>query len=184
MMQIIAEVKTHSPFGHESSKTWDELFEIANDVGDIISVHTDPRWHGSFELIKKARALTKKPILAKGIHANDSEVEQAVDAGADYVLVVGRVPGVHLVKSLIEPNSLEELGNLPPDVKAVWNSRDLSSGGLKNETFTQARQLFPGWLVQASNIAAITDINPEAEAILVGTHLAELAQYRDSIKNL
>ena len=65
--QIIAEVKTQSPFGFRSDKNRDELFAVANQIGDIISIHTDPRWGGSFELVKKARALTKKPILAKGI---------------------------------------------------------------------------------------------------------------------
>ena len=88
---IITEVKTQSPFGWESDKTWDELFAIANDIGDILSVHTDARWGGSFDLIRKARAMTDKPILAKGIHATDDDVQQAIDAGADFVLVVVRV---------------------------------------------------------------------------------------------
>jgi indole-3-glycerol phosphate synthase len=52
-MQIIAEVKTHSPFGFESSKSWDELFDIANQFGDIISIHTEKPSHGSIDLIKK-----------------------------------------------------------------------------------------------------------------------------------
>lgn len=174
-MQIIAEVKTHSPFGWQSPQSWDELFAIAESVGDIISVHTDPRWHGSFELIKKARALTTKPILAKGIHASDQDVQAALDAGADYVLVVGRIPDSHLDKCFIEPNSLAELLTLPAGTKAVWNSRDLKTGGLKSETFAQARQAFPEWLCQASNIASLADVNPKADAILVGTHLAKLA---------
>ena len=71
-IEIIAEVKTQSPFGYKSDKSWDELFEVANKVGDIISIHTDRRWGGSFELLQKARSLTNKPILAKGIHKNDA----------------------------------------------------------------------------------------------------------------
>lgn len=175
-MQIIAEVKTHSPFGWSSQKNWEELFAIANDFGDIVSIHTDPRWHGSFELIRKARQLTRKPILAKGVHASDNDIIKALAAGADYVLVVGRVPDVHLDKCLIEPNSLQELRELPADVKAVWNSRDLETGGLKDETFAQARQQFSGWLCQASNLQSANDINPRADAILVGTHMPELAK--------
>ncbi len=65
-IQIIAEVKIQSPFGFKSEKSWDELFVIAEKAGDIISIHTDARWGGSFELIKKAKSLTKKQILAKG----------------------------------------------------------------------------------------------------------------------
>jgi indole-3-glycerol phosphate synthase len=171
-MQLIAEVKTHSPFGWQSTKSWDELFEIAEKIGDIISIHTDPRWHGSFDLIKKARSRTTKPILAKGIHATDEEIQSAVDAGADYILVVGRIPKIHVEKCLIEPYTLEELAKVPVDIKAVWNSRDLATGGLKSETFSDARKVFKGWLCQASNVASINDIDQRADAVLIGTHLS------------
>ncbi len=168
---IIAEVKTGSPFGFKSDKSWDELFAIAEKAGDIISIHTDPRWGGSFDLVRKAKALTTKPILAKGIHESDYLVQQAIDAGADHVLVVGRIPAVHADKCLIEPNTLEELKALPEDMKVVWNSRDLATGGMKTETFEQAREVFKGWLCQASNIKAIADIKQGADAVLVGSHL-------------
>ncbi|MDB5238959.1 MAG: Indole-3-glycerol-phosphate synthase [Candidatus Parcubacteria bacterium] len=175
-ISVIAEVKTHSPFGYVSDKSWDELFKIANEIGDIISIHTDPRWNGSFELIKKAKALTGKPILAKGIHATDDLIVRAIQAGADWVLVVGRIPRVHVGKCLIEPNIIEELKQISSDMKAVWNSRDLATGGLKGKTFDQARAAFPGWLCQASNIRTISDINKNADAVLVGTHLSDFAK--------
>jgi len=173
---IIAEVKTQSPFGFVSTKSWDELFEIAERIGDIISIHTDPRWGGSFELIKKARALTKKPILAKGIHESDEKIGKAIEAGADLVLVVGRIPKIHKEKCLIEPLTLKELKTLPPSLKAVWNSRDLSTGGMKKETFEEARKIFKGWLSQASNIRTIKDIRAGADAVLVGSNLSEFAE--------
>ncbi len=173
--QIIAEVKTVSPFGYKSDKSWEEMFEIANRVGDILSIHTDPRWNGSFELIKRAKSMTDKPILAKGIHATDEEIEKAVAAGADYVLVVGRMPKVHLDKCFIEPLTLAELKTIPSNLKAVWNSRDLSNGGMKTETFEQARQIFSGWLCQASNLKTVADIKAGADAVLVGTNLEEFA---------
>jgi indole-3-glycerol phosphate synthase len=175
-VQIIAEVKTHSPFDWQSSHSWEELFEVANRVGDIISIHTDPRWHGSFELVSKARRLTHKPILAKGIHAEDNDILKALAAGADYALVVGRIPDVHFEQCFVEPNSLDELQELPANTKAVWNSRDLLTGGTKAATFAEARAVFPGWLCQASNIVSVEDIDRSADAILVGTHLMELAQ--------
>ncbi len=173
---LIAEVKTQSPFGFKSDKSWDELFVLADTVGDIISIHTDPRWGGSFELVAKAKGLTKKPILAKGIHATDADVQKAIDAGADYVLVVGRVPAIHVEKCLIEPLTLAELAALPENLKAVWNSRDLSTGGLKKETFEEAREVFRGWLCQASNIRTKADIKEGADAVLVGECLAEFSQ--------
>ncbi|MBP6974654.1 MAG: hypothetical protein KBB54_01790 [Candidatus Pacebacteria bacterium] len=118
-IQIIAEVKTQSPFGFKSEKSWDELFAVANEIGDILSIHTDPRWGGSFDLVRKAKALTNKPILAKGIHATDMEVQQAIDVGADYVLVVGRIPSIHQDKCLIEPLTLAELKKIPDNLKVV-----------------------------------------------------------------
>jgi len=178
--KIIAEVKTKSPFGFVSDKTWEELFALADSVGDIISIHTDPRWGGSFDLIRRARAMTSKPILAKGIHATDSEIEQAIAAGADFVLVVSRIPAVHIEKCLIEPLTLEELRLIPQNLKAVWNSRDLEHGGMKKETFAHAREIFKGWLCQASNIKTVDDVEGGADAVLVGTNLSEFAE---SIKN-
>lgn len=175
-MLIIAEVKTQSPFSFKSTKTWDELFTIANAKGDILSIHTDPRWGGDFSLITKAKNLTSKPILAKGIHETDEDIQKAIDAGADFVLVVGRIPKIHLDRCLIEPNTLEELSKIPTSVKAVWNSRDLQTGGLKTETFAQARAMFTGWLCQASNIRTEADIQQGADAVLVGTHLESFSK--------
>ena len=171
---FIAEVKIESPFGFKSDKIWEELFQIANTYGDWISVHTDPRWGGSFNLIKKARELTSKPILAKGIHATDEDVAKAFDCGADYCLVVGRLPdNKYLDKCLIEPNTIEELKKIPTNVKCVWNSRDLNTGGVKAETFEMARKAWPGWLCQASNINSQSDVKVGADAILVGEGLTD-----------
>lgn len=175
-IEIIAEVKTHSPFGYVARKSWDELFWLAEQVGDMVAVHTDPRWGGSLKLLQKARALTAKPLLAKGVHTSDAHIKEALMSGADWVLVVGRVPGVYRERCLIEPLTLRELQRLAPVTKAVWNSRDLLTGGLKKETFAQARHFFPGWLCQASNIRTVADIDVGANAILVGTYLAEFAQ--------
>lgn len=173
-VQIIAEVKTKLPFGYVSAESWDELFAIAEKAGDIISIHTDPRWGGSFDLIKKAKSFTKKPILAKGIHETDVLVEKAIAAGADLVLVVGRIPNVYTNRCLIEPNTLEELALVPKHIRVVWNSRDLKTGGLKKETFAEARTMFSGWLCQASNIETFEDIHPQADAVLIGTNLKKL----------
>lgn len=192
---IIAEVKTESPFGFKSEKSWDELFLLAISVGDIISIHTDPRWGGSFGHLSMARARTAKPILAKGIHETDEELIKAFGLGADLALVVGRVPAspfIPLSKCLVEPNSLDELTRLVADarrqsndpqfnLKVVWNSRDLATGSLKTETFAEARKLYSGWMCQASNIHTVTDIDPTADAVIVGSHLGEFVE---SLKNM
>lgn len=168
---FIAEVKTMSPFGFRSDSSWEELFAIASREGDWISIHTDPRWGGSFDLVRKARSLTTKPILAKGIHESDRDLSMAFEAGADYVLVVGRIPEVFRDKVLVEPLDLASLDRVPKDMKAVWNSRDLSTGGKKTEGFREARARFDGWLCQASGICGLDDISVDADAVLVGESL-------------
>ncbi len=181
--QIIAEVKTGSPFGFESEYSWRELFDVAESVGDILSIHTDPRWGWKFELISDAKKLTDTPILAKWIHASDEHIIEAVQRWAEYVLVVGRIPEVHLKKCLIEVKSTQQLKKISqelwPDAKFVWNSRDLDTGGLNKETFEQAREVWSGWLCQASNISHIGDIYDSADAALIWTNLK---QFKNSLE--
>ena len=181
-MLVIAEVKTESPYGWRSNESWEERFKVANEVGDILSIHTDPRWGGSFDLISRAREMTDKKILAKGIHEIDSDITKAIKCGADFVLVVGRVTFNYFDQCLFEPATIEELKSLPKDARAVWNSRDLNTGGDKKETFYDARKIFGGWLCQASNIRTVEDINPSADAVLIGTNLLEIAPNLANIK--
>jgi hypothetical protein len=170
-IKIIAEVKTESPFGFKADLSWDKLFEIADEIGDIISIHTDTRWGGSYNLLKKARTLTSKPLLAKGFHYSDLDIKRAIAYGADLVLVVGRVPNVYADQCLIEPLSFDEIKHLPEDIHLVWNARDLRTGHKKNETITDVRKIWHGWLCQASLITQTEDINPTVQAALIGEHL-------------
>ncbi len=174
-IEIIAEVKTLSPFGYVADRSWEDLLQIAEKIGDIISIHTDPRWGGSFEILAKARALTKKPILAKGIHATNEEIEKAVAFGADWVLAVGRVPEVHTKQCIIEPMTLEQLSAIPKSLRVIWNARNLATGNPKPDNFDQAREIFKGWLCQASHIGTVADVNDSANAVLVGTNLFQFA---------
>ena len=175
-VSIFAEVKTQSPFGWESEKSWDELFRVAVSCADVLSIHTDPRWGGSFELLARARALTNVPILAKGIHANDDEVSRTFSLGADLCLVVGRIPQVFDERIIVEPAGLDDLQDIPSEYRVFWNTRDLATGGLSVESFDDARRLRSGWLGQASNIRTVNDILPGANAALVGTHLEDFAK--------
>lgn len=172
---IIAEVKTESPFGYKAEKSWEELFALACEVGDMVSIHTDPRWGGSFSLLREVRSLTNKPILAKGWHTTDEQVSQALDCGADWVLVVGKVPAFRPERCIVEPMTLDGLRDIPTNIRALWNSRDLQTGGTKTESFQDARAAFKGWLCQASNIHNVSDVQQGADAVLVGTHLVEFA---------
>ncbi len=177
---IVAEVKVKSPFGFVSNNSWEDQFKLADKVGDIIAVHTDSRWGGSFDELKKARALTKKPILAKGIHETDDDVEKAAKAGADFVLVVWRVPTVHQDICCIEPLNIAQLKTIPDTFKIVWNARDIKTGKPKPETFEQARAAWPGWICQASFIKHIDEVKGGADAILVGQGLTDFVKSLES----
>ncbi|MDE1865147.1 MAG: hypothetical protein KGH94_00705 [Candidatus Micrarchaeota archaeon] len=172
-LTIVAEVKMKSPFGFVSNRSWEEQFELANRVGDIISIHTDERWGGSFDDLRKARSMTNKPILAKGIHETDDLVDEAVRSGADCVLVVGRIPEVHSDIVWVEPLYLRQLDFIPDTYKVVWNARDITTGKPKGETFEQARDRWPGWLCQASFVKHIDDVEGGANGILVGEGLPD-----------
>lgn len=89
---FIAEIKTQSPFGFKSSKSFHELMELAIENGDWISVHTNVLWGGDYEAISFVRKYTDKPILAKGIHSTNENIDLALKHGADCVLVVDRIP--------------------------------------------------------------------------------------------
>ena len=181
-VMLIAEVKTQAPSGWRSDLSWGDLFEIANGCryADMLSIFIDSRWGGSLELVARARSMTDKLILAKGMNTDEKLVEEAFYAGADYALAVGRIPKVNPERYLIEPYTVEELRAVPSNLKAVWNSRDLrllhQTENRKKETFEQARAAFPGWLCQASNLVTVADIKPGANAVLVGTNLLKFVE--------
>ena len=177
---MIAEVKTKSPFGFVSKYSWDEQFELACKIGDWISIHTDPDFGGSFNLVSKAKLGTDKRIVAKGWHKSNDDINRAFDAGADYVTIVGRFPSKYSSRYLVEPLSLAEIDSIPTDFKLIWNDRDLFTGKPKARKFEEAREIWGGWLCQASNIKSITDVHPKANAVLIGTYLREFAE---SIRN-
>ena len=66
-MFIIAEVKDKSPFGWRNPYSRQHQWDICQRVGDMISIHTDPRWGGSWEWLSEACLTSEKPILAKGL---------------------------------------------------------------------------------------------------------------------
>jgi len=173
---LIAEVKLKSPFGYKSETDFTTQLEFACKVGDWISIHTDPRWGGCMDQITIAfdymkHMNIKKPILAKGLHQTDAEVEEALSTGADYALVVGRIPTVYNKRCIIEPTNIAQLLEIPRKYKIVWNSRDLRSGEDKPETFHAAAMATDSWLCQASGIRSIHGVHSDAKAVLVGEHL-------------
>lgn len=175
---VIAEVKTESPFGFKSPHGWRTLLQDAVDVGDVVSIHVDPEWGGSLDLLHEARGKTDLPILAKGFHRTDDEIYESLGAGAQLVLVVGRIPWWKLLPfCLVEPLTIADAKSLPKDTRIVWNQRNVFTGEPKAETFEEARAALDHlWMCQASFVKTIDDVSVHASAVLVGQHLPEFAE--------
>jgi indole-3-glycerol phosphate synthase len=187
---FIAEIKTQSPFGYNSKYCFYDLMCCANRFGDWISVHTNPLWGGSYEAVEFVRRHTNKPILAKGFHSEEEDIVKALDHGADYVLVVDRVPYPHFryngqsiwTKCLFEMHNQPLFeGNLTinPDFKNqkfVCNLRDLNTGDRKNSPEIAVYLEKGLWTCQASFIKSMDDVLPNVSAFIVGEHLVEFTE--------
>lgn len=186
---FIAEVKIKSPFGFNKKDEWNYRFDLARNYGDWISIHTNHLWGGDISNIKLARENTDKPILAKGFHKTDKEIRQCLDAGANYVLIVDRIPERKYIDNCLlefsEFKELQKAANIYPWAKFVWNARDLKTGKLKSSSilgkvinhftlFDIYREINKNiWLCQASGILNKQQVNPLANAFLVGENLPQ-----------
>ena len=193
---FIAEIKTKSMFGFESKYSRNTLIDTALNYGDWISVHTDPRFGGSFDDIYLLRKETKKPILAKGFHAHNDDVRKALDLGADYVLVVDRyIFGEHdLSKHVIyEVSNLNddkfawgEIIKASNNYKYCYNGRNLRTGIGKK--YIGDYQQYRGkckWLCGASLINKPEDVQTyykDCDAFIVGENLVQFCkEYKNII---
>ena len=174
---FIAEIKTKSPFGYVNPNPFCTMMDFAIQHGDWISVHTNALWGGDFDAISFVRRNTDKPILAKGIHGTDDDVQRALDHGADYVLVVDRIPKIHITKCLLEFSNMEMLHECQwmyfndPSLKYVCNSRNLRNGLPKKAWELDAYLELRVWTCQASGIRRPSDVDPKVNAFIVGENL-------------
>lgn len=190
---FIAEIKTQSPFGFTSKTPKNRLVDLALEYGDWISVHTDARFGGGFDDIYRIRTETKKPILAKGFHCHNDDVQKCIDLGADYVLVVDRFfqlskelehkilfefSDFSRVKTLYEGYREDYLNEY---YKFVYNGRNLRNGASKNNVDNyklyrnQCKWLCGASLIQHPN--HVEQFYPDCNAYIVGEHLAEYCSY-------
>jgi|SRR5579862_3281174 len=186
---FIAEIKTKSPFGYTTNETFVSLMQYAIKYGDWISVHTNALWGGDYDALSFVRNNTDKPILAKGLHKTDDDIKRALDHGADYVLVVDRIPNFHYWNkvlfefSTIEgfTNAMETIGDCFHPLKFVYNSRDLRTGLPKKLNEIDKVIALNQWTCQASNIVSPADVNPNVQAFIVGECLIDYCKTSDRI---
>ncbi len=190
---FIAEIKTQSPFGYKSEHTFISLMQYAIKYGDWVSVHTNALWGGDFDAISFVRKNTSKPILAKGIHWTNDDVNKAFDHGADYVLVVDRYPTsaesgkpINLsddrksrILHEIDFNRVKKNIDFNPhwtEIKYVCNSRDLRTGLPKMKWELDDFIKLGVWTCQASGIKKIEQVDQRANAFIVGEHLIDFCK--------
>lgn len=172
---FIAEVKTCSPFGFKSDKSWRELFELALSTADMLSIHVEQDFGGNLQSLELARKLCHIPILAKGYHKTNKDVDRSFEAGADNVLVVGRKPPYDkygVAALLYEPLSAEYIHGYR-NYPMVWNARDLRTGNKKSDSINSIRNKHKSLLYQASFIKSPDDIADGVDGFIVGEHLPE-----------
>ncbi len=181
---IIAEIKHCSPYGYKNPLSSNDQLEICEKVGDIISVHTNELWGGSFDWLRAVCKIATKPVLAKGFHNTIHDVRRARDCGATAVLTVGWHPGDG---TAFGPHCWHEVENLSQLLNTeaswvVWNARDPRTGerrqdnhkvaGYQAYEMGYAREFRPtGRICQASMIRGPEDVHPSANAILIGEGL-------------
>lgn len=188
---FIAEIKTQSPFGMKSNKSFVELMEYAIEYGDWISVHDNALWGGDYEAISFVRRCTDKPILAKGLHATDDDIQRALDHGANYVLVVDRKPRYYerIKDCLFEYHSFGVAQEARKyyaspyneQMKFVVNDRNLRTGEKRFVSELEDYIQTGNWVCQASNIKLPCDVDPRVKAFIVGTHLVDFCKEYDTI---
>ncbi len=183
---IVAEVKLRSPYGWVNPMDEWDAFELCCAVGDVISIHTDELWGGSFDTLARLGReahLRGKQVLAKGFHPTAPHVKRALDAGADQCLTVDWWPGDYGADGAWP--EMVELGkrcwfetcsyDKARDAKAAWvviNTRNPRTGQTYGPAAWDVRNHYrKGWLCQASGIRGPQDVVPGVDAILIGEGL-------------
>lgn len=200
---FIAEIKMTSPYGYKSPHAFIDIMKLAIKHGDWISVHTNKLWGGDYEAISFVRKNTNKPILAKGLHSTDDDIQKSLDHGADYVLVVDRFPypkkidkntnlwdkclfEIHDMRFLQDNLNLYKEKTYFPSLhnnKFVYNFRDLRTGLPKklNEINMLLKQNI--WTCQASGIKTHSQIVDGVDAFIVGSELVNFCNERSFSNN-
>lgn len=176
-------------FGFQSKYSRNILIDTAIHYGDWISVHTDPRFGGSFDDIHIIRQETKKPILAKGFHIHYSDIQKCFDLGADYVLTVQKPSeklnsfySNGLLKNIIfEIDNINDISNVNQHLmRYCYNGRSLKTGfGKKYIGDYQQFRDRCDWLCGASLIKELDDVQkfyPKCDAFIIGQNLVEFCK--------
>ena len=143
-LRAIAEVKRRSPSAGDLRPEADPArlaAEFAHAGAAAVSILVDPRFAGSLDDLRAARAATTSPLLAKGFFANEQDLLETKAAGADAALLLlrdvddGRAKalmsyaqelGLELLVEAHDRDELQRALRLGAEVIGV-NARDLAT---------------------------------------------------------
>lgn len=200
-LKLITEVKPASPSKGKLQDVSQNLKEIVKAMeqggASAVSVLVEKeKFGGSIEILKKVRALTNLPILAKGFFFDPRQIAEIAVAGADAFLLMTRVIeaqgknvkdllnfGAALgLDAVVEVSNVEELNNAINSGARIIeiNNRDIYGDlGIDFENVVFGQNLSKDIIfISASGIESVKDIsslyrlsNKRVNAFLVGTSI-------------
>ena len=169
----IAEHKPRSPFGWVGPDIPVEDFIGLHTDAGAYAVHVQEPWGGSWDTLARARAVTDKSVLVKGV-LSEREVGRVVASGAVALLIEGQNDHLPVRLPVIEVTTPEALGRALQREPAwiVVNARDIDTGEMHPERHDEMRSLIPEGV---GAIAASGLVEPRADydLSLIGTALME-----------
>ncbi|MFH1187814.1 MAG: bifunctional indole-3-glycerol-phosphate synthase TrpC/phosphoribosylanthranilate isomerase TrpF [bacterium] len=205
-ISLIAELKKASPSSGIISKEFDinKIIKIYNKYANAISVLTDEHFFsGSLENLKKARTLSKLPLLRKDFIIDEYQIYESRGAGADAILLIASILTIDQINNFIKiakkykMNALVEIHNIN-ELKKIFKT-EVEIIGINNrnlENFKTDLDITLGLAkyiptnkvaVSESGISDYDDIinfDKIINAILVGTSLLKSGNIERAIKNL
>ncbi|MDH3324818.1 MAG: indole-3-glycerol phosphate synthase TrpC [Candidatus Peregrinibacteria bacterium] len=165
-----------------------------------ISVLTDKKFFGgNVEDLKNVSENVSVPVLRKGFILDKSQIYEARKAGADAVLLMTQVLsedeirefllicydlGMDALVEVFDENNLETAVRAGAKIIGV-NSRDFNAPDLKLDrgNFAKILPQIPKGIVRValsgvSNVDQVREVAPMCDAVLVGTSLMQLRDYK------
>ena len=165
---------------------------------DIVSIHTDALWGGSYQWLEQASKEAKKhkvQVLAKGFGCSIPHIHRAYASGADFLMSVGWHPNdrykdvdnhakirkgeTDMSHVWHEPDTYTCLQHSPAKT-VIINKRDVRYGN------DRTNEDHHGWLdyalgtmrsftqvIQASGISSVKDVHPDVHAVIIGSALTK-----------
>lgn len=206
---LIAEIKQASPSEGVIRPNLDnelaDIIKIYSAHTAAISVLTDEHFfQGSFDRLRRVRAMTNLPLLAKDFIIDEYQIYQAREAGADAILLIVAVIKEskilnHLINlarqlnmaCLVEIRTRDEIKTaLESGAEIIGiNNRDLSTFDVNIDTTLNLLKYIPLGITTVSEsgfhtAADIRRVIGKVNAVLIGTELMRSDDIKATVRSL